>query len=945
MASGAADRGVLLDRAAELDAIEAMVKSAGCGSGSALLVEGAAGIGKTRLLAHACEQAARAGLTVLSARAAEFEGGYAWGVVRQLFESALPASGGAELPGDAAALAAPALGYGAPGGEEDSFAILHGLYWLTAAIAQRAPLLVAVDDLHWADQPSLRFAAHLARRLDGLPVALMLTVREPRATNDQERVQIASLAAEAGVTVLRPAALGLAACADLVRGTLSGDLSPGFQQTCRELTGGNPLLLRALLASLAAEGATGTDAEIPHLRRLTPSAVSRRVLLLLGGLPAGAVAAARAVAVLGSSATTGRASQLAGLDADTGAEAIAALMAERLIEGEQALQFVHPLVRSAVYQDLAPPLRQRWHDRAARMLDAEGAPQEEVAVHLLEAGPAGDPWVVDKLRQAAADARGRGAPDVARLCLERALAEPPAAQVRADVLAELGRVETLQAPATAVRHLTEALKGMTGQPRRGAVALALSEALALSGCFADAVRVLVTMIAELDGEHPELATSLQAALLNTARWDLDTRPVTRPLLDRLLERAGRGEELDPQLHASLAIELAAAATERDRAVGHAREAVGATPRLMSVSSTVLPETVCVLLFADLDGEARVAAQAWLRLAQERGWPLSSAMAAVVASLTALYCGEVSEAAAYGQQAMGEGTGEVWISSIAAAFLVLALIDRGAPAEARAVLAARGLSGDLLPTWPYVVVRHARGCLQAAAGEHAAAAEDLLRAGELAERWGVRNPAMMAWRSAAALSLAALGDAQAAGRLCAEEIALARRWGGARALGIALRAAGVVSGGDRGVELLTEAVDVLRPSPAALELARALIDLGSAHRRAGDRCLARELLREGLHLAHALGGVALADQARRELVVAGGRPRRNALRGRDALTPSELRVAEMAVAGQTNRQIAQALFVTQRTVENHLTSTYSKLAINSRPELPAALAGQARRAAR
>ena len=173
---------MLLDRAAELDAIEAMLKSAGSGSGSALLVEGAAGIGKTRLLAHACEQAARDGLTVLSARAAEFEGGYAWGVVRQLFESGLPASGGAELPGDAAALAAPALGYSAPGGEEDSFAILHGLYWLTAAIAQRAPLLVAVDDLHWADQPSLRFAAHLARRLDGLPVALVLTVREPRSS-------------------------------------------------------------------------------------------------------------------------------------------------------------------------------------------------------------------------------------------------------------------------------------------------------------------------------------------------------------------------------------------------------------------------------------------------------------------------------------------------------------------------------------------------------------------------------------------------------------------------------------------------------------------------------------------------------------------------------------------------------------------------------------------
>ena len=139
---------------------------------------------------------------------------------------------------------------------------------------------------------------------------------------------IASLAADAGVTVLRPAALGVAACADLVRGTLGGDLSPGFQQACRELTGGNPLLLRALLASLAAEGADGTDAEVPHLRRLTPAAVSRRVLLQLGRMPAGAVAAARAVAVLGTAATAARAGRLADLDADSCAQAIAALMAD-----------------------------------------------------------------------------------------------------------------------------------------------------------------------------------------------------------------------------------------------------------------------------------------------------------------------------------------------------------------------------------------------------------------------------------------------------------------------------------------------------------------------------------------------------------------------------------------------------------------------------------------
>ena len=490
-----APAGRLLDRAEELRAIALAVNAALSGSGSALLVEGVAGIGKTRLMLHACQRAADAGLTVLTARAAEFEGGYAWGVVRQLFEPVMRAGGGPRLAGDAARLAGPALALGTRS-EQDSFAVLHGLYWLTVGIAEQAPLLLAVDDLHWADQPSLRFIAHLARRLDGLPVLLVLTVREPRSGTAQDKAMIAGLAEEAGVTVLRPGALGRGACAALLRGALGQEPSAAFLAACRERTGGNPLLLRALLSSLTAEGVTGTDADVPWLRGLTPGSVSRSVLLQLGRMPAAAVTAARAVAVLGTTATVARVGWLAGLDEDAATEAIGALMADGLIEGERALRFVHPLVRSAVYQDMAPPLRQRWHGRAARLLDAGGASPEEVIVHLLAAGSTGSSWVTGRLRAAAADARGRGAPDVARLCLERALAEPPPIGDRPDVLFELGRLEVMRDPATAARHLAAALAGMPGWPQRGAVALALSEALALCGRFAEAVAMLDGLLAE-----------------------------------------------------------------------------------------------------------------------------------------------------------------------------------------------------------------------------------------------------------------------------------------------------------------------------------------------------------------------------------------------------------------------------------------------------------------
>ncbi|HEX8006604.1 MAG TPA: LuxR C-terminal-related transcriptional regulator, partial [Trebonia sp.] len=394
--------------------------------------------------------------------------------------------------------------------------------------------------------------------------------------------------------------------------------------------------------------------------------------------------------------------------------------------------------------------------------------------------------------------------------------------------------------------------------------------------------------------------------------------------------------LDPQVHANLAIELVGAGTDRARAARHAHEATRAASRLITLTSTAMPEAVVALLWADHSGEAWDVSQEYLRLAQERGRPLVSAIAAAATAVIAYHDGDVQQALAYAQQAMTAG-GDNWISVISIAFAAHALIDRGVIAQARTVLTEHGLTGDLIPLQPYNVVRHARGCLHAAAGDHRSAVADLRTAGELAIRWGFRNPAMLAWRSNAALSLAALGDRQAATQLAGEEVDLARSWGDRRALGVALRAAGLVAGGNDGTALLAEAVSVLRPSSARLELARALLDLGTARRRVGARDAARELLRESLDLARALGGLAIAQRAREELVAAGGRPRRDAIRGVDALTPSELRVAQLAAMGQTNRQIAQALFVTQRTVESHLTSAYAKLGIGARPELAAALA--------
>ena len=232
---------------------------------------------------------------------------------------------------------------------------------------------------------------------------------------------------------------------------------------------------------------------------------------------------------------------------------------------------------------------------------------------------------------------------------------------------------------------------------------------------------------------------------------------------------------------------------------------------------------------------------------------------------------------------------------------------------------------------------ARGRLRLAELRPASALDDLLAAGELFVRLRSPSPTTAPWRSDAALARLALGAQAEARVLAAEEVALAEAFGAPRALGVALRAAGLAEDGKRGIELLRQAVGVLEGSAARLEHARAMADLGAALRRAGHRVESREILRPALDLAHRCGALALSERTRTELIAAGGRPRRLVLSGLDSLTPSERRVAQLAAAGLPNREIAQHLFITTRTVEGHLTHAYQKLDITSREQLPATLA--------
>jgi DNA-binding CsgD family transcriptional regulator len=265
------------------------------------------------------------------------------------------------------------------------------------------------------------------------------------------------------------------------------------------------------------------------------------------------------------------------------------------------------------------------------------------------------------------------------------------------------------------------------------------------------------------------------------------------------------------------------------------------------------------------------------------------------------------------------------------------IERGQITAAAEALDRTALPGELAGALSWSVFRTSRGRLRILQGRAQEGVEDLLTAGRWLEALGNHNPAFSAWRSEAALGLSKLGNHNEARRLAHEEVTLARRWDAPRALGHALTTAGLLADSEPGLQLLTEAVSVLADSPAQLVKARALTELGAALRRRNRRANARAPLATGLELAQRCGAWALADRARDELIATGARPRRAMRSGLDALTPSERRVARLAASDQTNRDIAQALFVTEKTVETHLSHAYQKLDIHSRSQLTSALA--------
>jgi DNA-binding CsgD family transcriptional regulator len=534
----------------------------------------------------------------------------------------------------------------------------------------------------------------------------------------------------------------------------------------------------------------------------------------------------------------------------------------------------------------------------------------------------------------------RGAPALAYL--RRALAEPPVASERADLLLELGSAETLLSGEAAAEHLQEA-HGLIHDPERRAEAAALlGTQLFYLHRLDESVAVFEQALDELGGGDAELERLLEAGVISAGLFRSRPRDEVLGRLERVRSRGGDTTLGEKMLLALLAFSDARAGAPAVASVALARRALaGGTLLAAETGGGAFARACMVLAMADLD-EALTMYDAALADAHLHGSISGFAATKVFRAQAFFFRGDLAEAEADSREALDAC--RAWGLQLLDAFRFVcaeALMEQGKLAEAAAVLEPARPDESMPEDVALYFLRHSRARLRLLQGDLAGGLEAIADVGARFERSGGRNPALLPWRSHAALALLRLGDRDEARRLAAQELELARAWGAPRALGAALRAAGLVDGGAEGLKLLEEAVEVLADSPAKLEHAKARTELGAALRRHNLRSAARDQLRRAVELATICGAAPLAARAEAELLATGARPRRIALSGVESLTPSERRVAEMAAGGPTNREIAQALFVTPKTVEMHLSRAYRKLGINSRSQLSAALAEPAR----
>ncbi|HEX5608656.1 MAG TPA: AAA family ATPase [Solirubrobacterales bacterium] len=932
---------MLQERERELAKLAAALDGAGAGKGCAVAIEAGAGLGKTRLLNEVRESAAEAGFEVLTARATDLEREFPFALVRQLFGSPLATLAEAEREAlfEGADGARSALGLG--GDQEstlDSFAVLHGLYWVTAALAERKPLLLAIDDAHTADPTSLDYLTFLLPRLEELPVLVVVTARpeEPDAPDALDRVL-----GDSTVQSLTLAPLSAKASTALLAQELDRQPDQAFADACYEASGGNPFLLREVALTAVEQGIDPTIERAHEVRDLAPKRVGRMVLTRLARLSAEATALARSLAVLGDDSDPRLLADLTGLEMAAVQRAADELRTSAIAERGPSLRFIHPLVRNAIYADMTVGERADSHARAASLLRTRNASPERIATHLLACEARGEEAAAETLVAAAEWALATGAPRSAIAYLTRALAEPPPPDLRLKVL-ELLLASGFRAGDYTVGAAIEPEVRSEMERDRSLLkrwALPLTQCLALGGRFEDAASVLkdAAEVALADGDL-ERAFQLEAQLSTMALLVPSVQTVDlEPYLDQVDPDSPSG-----RLAAAMEVRSAGVSGVGDDAADAAERALGREGIIFAEEPDPIASmlTVPILVAADRMDEARLGAERALAIARERGALPGITVGLCLNGYVAWGFGDLLAAEADLNQAVEVSrlAGVAPTTLLYTTMLVEIRTERDELDAAEALLQSIGMATGPIPDSAlFAMMGYTRGHLRFERGEFEQAIEDF-RSVSPSVGLGYGPTTLIGAGSFTARALLSLGEQARARELVDGLMAPAQRWGSPTVVATALRTKAAVQGGAEGIALLEEAVAKQAEVPKRLFQARTLLDLGEALRREGHRAQAREPLREAFALTRQCGATRLAKRAHAELEATGETLRRYTPIGVESLTPSERRVAELAASGMTNRQIAQSLFVTVKTVEAHLSAAYDKLDISSRGQLPGVLGG-------
>jgi tetratricopeptide (TPR) repeat protein len=845
-------------------------------SGSLVVYRGEAGLGKTALLGRV-EAMAAGRATVWSARGGETVTSVPFNVVRQLLQPALLAlteDEAREYFGDWYDIAGPALGIAEPTGRQaDPQGVRDGLVAAVSRLARlHWPLVLLIDDAHWADLETLEWLAEFTERLDDLPVLVVVAQRDPEDPQAAACLDAVGDAARPGTTRLR--ALTPDATAVLTRATLGGHADDPFCREVWAVTGGNPYETVELLAKVQDSDLDPQEESAAHLRGLNRSARGRGLVTRLEGLGVDATRFAWAAAILGTRIEPGLAALLAGMNPEQAGRCAERLIAARILTdatygGAGTLEFVHPLIASAVYDAIPPATRTAMHGQAAWAVTASGHGPAAASRHLLEVHPDDDPELVEQMRAAAREHLAVGAPEAARRCLERALDEPPLPDLRPEVLYELGCATLLTSPVTTIRHLETALDttpGLTGDLRVDAVCR-LSQALVHNDQLEDALRTINDEAERLDPGPGRLR--LQAVHF---MWEgIYSREEDSPrrsrnlaaLADRLPGRANP-ERVLLILRAFDALtrgESAEEVVERcDRALENGRLAPGLGWTDPEWGFEVLIMLGNSYLFSDRLDRAESLFTEGVRAYETAGWSGGHlALAQAFVGFVHRRRGRLTEAEAFLREALrladrvGSGLPMHWT---AACILIDTLLARGKTGEAQEIAERYSFgrpfpSTIIMPDAPSV-----HGRLLLAIGETEAGINELEEAGKAALARGGHNTIMAPWAGDLARALA-VTDPRRAARLATEARIQAERFGTDTAIGEALRCAAALATGQEQLTLYAKAVTYLEASPCAYEHAQARVEYGIAARSLAE-------LNRGLTLARVCGADGLAARAREVL---------------------------------------------------------------------------------